>query len=119
MGTFMVFHGVNKPKNDEFSAKFSAKSEGLMEFLELIIRCAFKGLDLALRAGTGEKSYANWSICTSNLQYGSEIDRSAGTTYDEFKRFSEPRTTTPHLVISEPRTQMTPFRRRRKIRIKA
>lgn len=30
MGTFMVFHGVNKPKNDEFSAKFSAKSEGLM-----------------------------------------------------------------------------------------
>ena len=33
-----------------------------MEFLELIIRCAFKGLDLALRAGTGEKSYANWSI---------------------------------------------------------
>ena len=52
----MVFHGVNKPKNDEFSAKFSAKSEGLMEFLELIIRCAFKGLDLALRAGRGEKS---------------------------------------------------------------
>ena len=33
-----------------------------MEFLELIIRCAFKGLDLALRAGRGEKSYANWSI---------------------------------------------------------
>ena len=33
-----------------------------MEFLELIIRCAFKGLDLALRAGTGEKSYANWSM---------------------------------------------------------
>ena len=30
-----------------------------MEFLELIIRCAFKGLDLALRAGRGEKSYAN------------------------------------------------------------
>ena len=26
-----------------------------MEFLELIIRCAFKGLDLALRAGRGEK----------------------------------------------------------------
>ena len=38
-----------------------------MEFLELIIRCAFKGLDLALRAGTCEKSYANWSILTERF----------------------------------------------------
>ena len=46
-----------------------------MEFLELIKRFAFKGLDLALRAGRGEKSYANWSIRTASLDSASVFGR--------------------------------------------